>query len=307
MKKIHIIILSILVVLLGAGITLFYISDISKSNQIYEDSARDYTALSESDESYEGCDDSFDEESEMITSSVTSENTDETDTDTESDIDDAQESDAADEQTYSFRYEGPWTNQINVDIRSIMSKYPDVKGWLFFENEDISYPIVQGLSDDTYLRTSYDGQKTVAGSIFMESENAYDFSDPHTIIYGHNMRNNTMFGHLDNYMKHSGYYDYHKYFQIITTDTSGNTVKYRYKIFSYGKTTASSKVYTVCRSNDEVFGDVIQYIQSGALKLTDVPVYQTDQVITLSTCSGKNNRVYVSAVKIDSYSEVSGN
>jgi len=295
MKKALTVILSLVIILLGVGITLYYIFAIKKSVRIYDDSADKYTIINSSDASYTGQEDDNDAEEEMITSSLTEEYI----TDDELPEEDESAEEAAIE--YTYRYEGPWSSQIDVDIRSLMSAYPDVKGWIFFENEDISYPIVQGSSDDTYLRNSYDGQITVAGSIFMEAQNASDFSDPHTIIYGHNMRNNTMFGAFDNYLSQSNYYEFHKYFQIITTDISGNIIKNRYKIFSYGKTQASSKVYTVCHKNDDSLGEVIQYIQSGSARVTDIPVYQTDQVITLSTCSGKNKRLYVSAVKVDSF------
>ncbi len=195
-------------------------------------------------------------------------------------------------------YDGPWESQISVDLPTLCTQYPDVKGWLFFENEDISYPILQGESDEEYIRTSYLGQNSSAGSIFMEALNSPDFSDPHTIIYGHNMRNRTMFGSLRNYLNTPGYYDEHQYFQIITLNPDGQTVKRRYRVFAYGKTNSTSKIYTVCRQHDAGFADVSQYIQQNSAIRTGISLDITDQIVTLSTCKSGDSRLAVSGVMI---------
>ena len=82
--------------------------------------------------------------------------------------------------------------------------------------------------DETYLRKSFDGTNSFAGSIFMEGINNPEFTDVNTIIYGHNMRNLSMFGLLKKYTRDDKYYDSNKYFQIITPNYA-----YRYLIFAY--------------------------------------------------------------------------
>ena len=71
---------------------------------------------------------------------------------------------------------------------------PDVVGWIYFENDDLSYPVLYSGDNDKYLRTTIDGSDATAGAIFIEGGNSPDFQDQNTIVYGHNMRNLSMFG-----------------------------------------------------------------------------------------------------------------
>lgn len=199
----------------------------------------------------------------------------------------------------AYSLDGTWQDKINVDLAALSAQYPDVKGWLYFENEDISYPIVQAYSDDKYMRMSYTGEKVSAGSIFMEALNANDFTDAHTIIYGHNMKNHSMFGRLRNYLEQPKYYAGHQYFQIIKLNPDGKIEKNRYKIFAYCKTNAASKIYTVCREHDNYYADVINSILLSSANNTGIPVSAENYVVTLSTCSNGDNRLTVSGVLVD--------
>ena len=205
----------------------------------------------------------------------------------------------SDADIYSYRYNGPWENQLNVDVKRLNADYNDVKAWILFENEDISYPVVWTIDDQSYLRSAFNGDRSSSGSIFIEAYNMPDFSDPHTIIYGHNMRNGTMFGHLRSYLDRAGYYDYHQYFQIIYIDESGQTVKSRYKVFAYGKVGPTDKIYTVCRQNDAAFAGVIEFIKDNMTIASGMPDYQCDRVVSLSTCSTGGDRMVVCGVEID--------
>ena len=90
----------------------------------------------------------------------------------------------------------PTEPPLAVDFESLKAINPDVKGWLYIEALDISYPVVQGPDNDAYLHTTYEGTSTFAGSIFLDYQNQGDFSDGNTIVYGHNMKNLSMFGKL---------------------------------------------------------------------------------------------------------------
>lgn len=94
---------------------------------------------------------------------------------------------------------GPWYELATVDIKGLQKKYSDIVGWIFFEDGLISYPVMQADDNDKYLYTTYNGRESKAGSIFMETTHSGDFSDTHTIIYGHNMKNLSMFGRLKHY------------------------------------------------------------------------------------------------------------
>lgn len=291
MKKALIIILSILIIGVGVFIGARYLLDLKDAEDIYAWANSKYTVKDLSDQKPVIVLDSDEEAEELITSTLI----------TEEEFENSREEDEDPEDsiTYSYRYDGPWEDQIDIDLKNLIAQYPEVRGWIFFENEDISYPIVQGLDDEKYMNMSYTGEETSSGSIYMEALNMPDFSDAHTIIYGHNMKNRTMFGALRNYVNQPKYYDYHKYFQILTLDAQGHVHKSRYKVFAYGKTKSFSKVYTVCRAHDESFSEVLQYIQGNATVSTDVPVYTTDSIVTLSTCSLGETRLAVSAVKVN--------
>jgi sortase B len=169
-----------------------------------------------------------------------------------------------------------------------------VVGWIYVEGTDISYPIMYSGDDDKYLHATLDGKYAKAGSIFLEGVNSGDFSDSHSILYGHNMRNLTMFGSLKFYKSEEDYYEAHKYFQIITPES-----KMRYEICSYFDTDAGSWVYTVPYSESDEFDDYIsQLLRHSYIKgesFTD-EVDASDKIMTLSTCSTTGRRFTVHGV-----------
>jgi len=89
--------------------------------------------------------------------------------------------------------------EFTVDFSGLKELNPDCIGWIRFENIDISYPIMQGEDNEYYLKHTFEGQAVTAASIFMDANNHADFSDQNTFIYGHNMKDKTMFGKLNNY------------------------------------------------------------------------------------------------------------
>ena len=92
--------------------------------------------------------------------------------------------------------------------------------WLRFDNYNdvhISYPVLYSGDDETYLRSDIYGNYHIAGCIFLEGMNQPDFSDYHSIIYGHNMRNTTMFGDLKRYKNDEGFYENNQYLIFIRT------------------------------------------------------------------------------------------
>lgn len=122
-----------------------------------------------------------------------------------------------------------WYKRISVDFDGLNTINEDVVGWLFFENEDISYPILYSGDDEYYLHHTLYKNTSTSASIFVEGVNNPDMQDDVTIIYGHNMKNSSMFGKLRRYKEDEDYYDDHQYFQVLTEDGKA----YRYRVFSY--------------------------------------------------------------------------
>lgn len=192
----------------------------------------------------------------------------------------------------------PWYEMISVDLASLQEQNSDVKGWIYFENEDISYPILYSGDDDTYLRRTMDKKSATAGSIFIEGMNNPDFEDSHTLIYGHNMRNLSMFGKLKYYKEDPDYYIDHMYFQIIKND-----VVYRYQIFAYEDVSEDSFIYAVPYGPTEDFAEFIDRIYGISYRQTGAVATKDDKIITLSTCSTTSGegRFVVHAVRVDEH------
>ena len=187
-----------------------------------------------------------------------------------------------------------WEGFTDVDIAGLRMENEDIVGWIYFENEDISYPILYSGDNTTYMQITYTGKSARAGSIFMDEDNSTDFSDAHTIIYGHNMKDLSMFGRLKYYKLDEDYIDGHEYFQIITENK-----KYRYKIVSYKEVEGNSPVYAIYKTGDD---DFVSFVKNILLKGNYInnsdTIKASDHLITLSTCS-KDKRFIVSAVRCD--------
>lgn len=178
------------------------------------------------------------------------------------------------------------TCSITVDFKSLWEINPDIKGWIYLEEIDISYPIVQGADNDEYLYTSVKGTSNSGGSIFMDAANEGDFSDPHTLIYGHNMKDGSMFGKLKKL------YDQDRIdemdgplcFWIITPKG-----KYRYDVFSIHTVDASGDAYTLfSEQGDEVGAYMNKMARFTGVELPQRVYNSKDKVVTLSTCTGND-------------------
>lgn len=203
---------------------------------------------------------------------------------------DQTESEAPEEE--SSTEDTSWLTQ-HVDMAALKQTNPDVAGWIYFEDGSISYPVMYSGDDETYLHTAYDGTYAYAGALFIEGKNNGDFSDSHTIIYGHNMRNLSMFGKLKNYYQDSSYYEDHQYFQIFTEN-----MVYRYHIFAYEEVEDSSFVYTVPYGDTEEFAEFINNLRLISSISFGDEITSADHIITLSTCTEGTGRFVVHGVRV---------
>lgn len=193
---------------------------------------------------------------------------------------------------------GPWYELASVDVTGLKNKYPDVVGWILFENGMISYPVVHSDSNDTYLYTTYNGVESIGGSIFVEAVHSGDFTDTHTLVYGHNMKNGSMFGKLHYYRRSNDYYNNrqsNQYFLIFTEEEI-----LRYHIFAYQEVTVDSFVFKEYFTSGKELGD--RLLQNSRIK-PEVTIPEDGRIITLSTCTaGEENRFVVSGVLVERFS-----
>lgn len=169
-------------------------------------------------------------------------------------------------------------NPLIIDFQTLKEKNSDIIAWLYSEGTPINYPIVQTTNNDYYLRRLIDGTYNQAGTIFMDYKNSNDFSDPNTIIYGHNMKNDSMFGSLTKY-ENQNYYDEHKEMFLYTENK-----KFIIKIFAGFITSSESDIYGYPKTSNTNKKLIDNAIKKSTF-ISDVDVSCEDKIITLSTCS----------------------
>ena len=91
----------------------------------------------------------------------------------------------------------------NIDWEALQKRNPDISAWLCVPGTPIDYPVVQSRTKEEgyYLTHDIDKEETIYGAIYTEAVNKEDFTDPLTVVYGHNMRDGSMFGSLKNFTK----------------------------------------------------------------------------------------------------------
>lgn len=134
---------------------------------------------------------------------------------------------------------------LKIDFKKLQKKNKDIIAWIYCEGTPINYPIVQGSNNEVYLHQLTNGSYNENGTLFLDCRCKSDFSDLNSIIYGHNMHSNAMFGSLDRY-KHQKYYDNHPDIWMLTPNgnyvielfagfvTSDNSISYNqtYSLFN---------------------------------------------------------------------------
>jgi len=167
---------------------------------------------------------------------------------------------------------------LTVDFDALCSVNGDIAGWIYCEGTDINYPVLQGRDNDYYLDHTYDGAPGRAGSIFVEALNRPDFADSNTIIYGHHMKNGSMFATLGNWADQE-YYERHPAFWLLTPKRN-----YRIILFSGYTTTATSDAYTIYQAPCREFGDYLQAVYANSDFHADVEWDCNERFVMLSTC-----------------------
>ncbi|MBQ8623018.1 MAG: class B sortase [Oscillospiraceae bacterium] len=170
---------------------------------------------------------------------------------------------------------------VSVDLESLKATNADVAAWLYLEDSKINYPVLHADDNDKYLHTMIDGTYNKAGSIFMDCRNKGDLSDLNIIIYGHNMKNDSMFGTLSEYKKQE-YFEDHPVMWLITCDKA-----YKLEVVAALDTTDDSIAYDILLSADEL-KEYLEWAIKKSDIATNADVSAISQVVTLSTCYSSN-------------------
>lgn len=181
----------------------------------------------------------------------------------------------------------------NVDFTVLLEENPDIYAWVYIPEIGIDYPVLQHPTDDAYyLEHNLDGSAGLPGTIYTESVNSKDFTDPNTVLYGHNMKNGTMFGALHD-LEDGQVFEETQYIYIYTPEQT-----YVYQIFAAYEYNAIHLIYNFDLTNKEIFQnylDQIFEIRDMNMHIRDgVEVNADHHIITLSTCvSGQKNKRFL--------------
>ena len=171
----------------------------------------------------------------------------------------------------------------NMDFAALQQVNEEVVGWILVPGTRISYPILQGGDNSYYLDHTWKGSRSSVGSIFMEWQCSRDFSDFNTIIYGHRVRNQSMFGLLHSYADQD-FADLHPSFYI--TDAAGTR---RYDIFAAYETPVDGLVYRLGVTDAGDKEKIINAALESSSIATPIRPTSANQIVTLSTCTGNGH------------------
>ena len=166
---------------------------------------------------------------------------------------------------------------IEVDFNKLKETNSNIYAWIYMEDSIINYPIVKGNDNSFYLNHSIDGKYNTNGTLFVDCRNTDNFEDMVTYIYGHHMKNNTMFGNLE-FFKEQNYYDNHKEMYLFTKEKN-----YKLELFAGFTVADGSKIYNYIdtKSNEEI----VQYAKEKSNFKSNIEILHEDKIVVLSTCS----------------------
>ncbi len=198
--------------------------------------------------------------------------------------------------------EGATYPPMAINFSQLKGINEDFVAWLYVPYFDISYPVVQETEIDEYLKKTFEGKYNSSGCLFTDVLSTPDFTGYHDIIFGHNMRNGSMFGKLKQLSQSEDreLIKTNPYIYIYT-----EKVVYQYEIFAYYVTTVGSDAYAVV-TNEEEYDDFLSYISKNSLyqKPADLDLSAYPSILTLSTCSGRSGsgkRFVIHSAKINSW------
>lgn len=182
--------------------------------------------------------------------------------------------------------------EYKIDFAKLKQKNSDAIAWIKVNGTDIDFPVVKGTDNSYYLTHNFDKEKNKAGWIFADYRNKFDGTDKNIIIYGHNMKNGSMFASLKDVIKEEWYNnENNKYIALITENENC-----KYQVFSVYQTETEEYYLQTNISNFEEF---VEKIKGRSKKNFNVDIKETDSILTLSTCADNTKyRVVLHAVKV---------
>ena len=182
--------------------------------------------------------------------------------------------------------------EYSIDFDSLKEINSDIVGFLKVNNTNIEYAVVKTNNNGFYLNHNFEKKQNLGGWIFADYNNKFDDTDYNIIIYGHNIKDGSMFGTLKNTFKEEWYKNEdNKYITFITENGTR-----KYEVFSIYEEKASDYPIQTKFSNDSEYLEFIKNLKEKSIYEFNADVSATTEIITLSTCGNSNtNRVLLHA------------
>lgn len=166
-----------------------------------------------------------------------------------------------------------------VDFDALRRINPEVAGWIRYDAAHIDYPVVRGSDNDKYLYTMFDGRSGGCGTLFIDADISEPFRQFSTIIYGHHMRDGSMFGSLKK-LRDPSFCEENPRMKLYTPDEN-----YDLEIWAFLNQPADSDLYDLYMSTEEERAEYIEMVRGLASYTTDISVTPSDRLVILSTCA----------------------
>lgn len=174
------------------------------------------------------------------------------------------------------------TAPITVDFAELLAENPDVVAWVYCPDTQINFPVAQSSDNKYYLYRLLDRTWNRAGTIFLDFRNSSDFSDMHSIVYGHNMKSQAMFGFMNQY-REPDFYEAHPVWYLLTPERNFKVV-----LVAGYVTRGDGQLYWLDQTASE-FDALLAVNRESSTFATDVEIADTDRFVTFSTCSYEFN------------------
>ena len=192
-------------------------------------------------------------------------------------------------------------NELMEEVKELQKENEDVKAWIKINDTNINYPVVQANDNDYYLYRNYKKENSNYGSIFIDSNSNIENPNSNIIMYGHNMKDGSMFKDLLKYADEE-YYNNHKYIEFVT-NTSSSTYEiiavFKSRIFYKNEKNVFRYYQCTNLNNEQDYNYYVNNCKELSLYDTGVNAEYGEQIITLITCeySSENGRMVVVAKK----------
>lgn len=173
---------------------------------------------------------------------------------------------------------------------------PQILGWIVIPGTQLSFPLLQGEDNDFYLHHDIYGQESRYGAIFVDYKADLYGGESNIIIYGHHMRNGSMFGSLEEYDSRPYYEEHPSFFLLLPEEEREYEIIAVLKNDIYSREKDPFQYYDYERiASKEMFDEYCQGIKSHSLYDTGLNAEYGDELVTLCTCSynGKDERLLI--------------